>query len=1373
MDRAGAVPRPPRAAAAGPAARASPRIQDLVNRFEDQSRRASGSSQPSSSMVREGLPRHSSGPVIGPHATARAPRPSIESPSSPTSTLLNKEQAASAQRKGPRSPAEEPLIPSKSHRVPEAAPQGDERKAFPAALVFSRQAPPLSLPALDKHLSRREYAASPRFTDPRRHATQEERLLFGWSDSTSTKGASSKKWGSSPGVWEIAGGQICTRSESGEVVCTPKSDGELGEESFEMSKASTEMKRVTSASTLVGSAPSKSFLRDADEGDVSDERPGLPSLPSFDSSGRTESTGVPSQLSSASHPMTRTEMFPPLMLLKEQSLDELKSNAVGPRAPPGGFLANFPTFQSLLGTITDLIIGVEGSSFAAGILRLETLRDFAQLVQNNSSWINSDSSPTATGVGAGLRRFFSHTLPAILALDFVSLIGRAEIFLVGWMFLGAMMMWRFWSITRALDHNRFVDGFDSKPAAYTSPARGTKACYILLVFGLTTIYIPLTKLAVDTLVWHIDFWVFNPTQGSQDLPSSLPPLGDSDHYRDPLDFCYTTTMRKDKFNFAWLLLPVAVLSLIFFTIGLPIRMVQVLRRLRPHVSEYNEMGLKRTPEEMDIEYQRLLGKDKSPLIFMINGYRRRWAFYKPIYILCFKFTNVLVISSLTRNNCLWRFQHAKTMQLVQQGILIGLMSFLLGIHVYIKPFVDMISNRSEMVSRICYVLTALLGLVVALRGSSVYQSTLLYIVLGCSYLFNFYFALAGTSIFEHAVKRAQQRLDFSIDIFSPALDLQKHIRRRIWEETFSTILLSAPSYRMPMNQLVAFSTSDVDKWPPYLLNFQNTAAERHVENIKLLRELGTHTYQDWVNVGRGHVAHRWFAAIRTIQMHYAGPDAYWRPIRPPYPDGVSSFFGKAFAIPFPPTVVMRYDQGSSRSVQLTTLEEIEAFVAQNEQKAVRQARRLRLALRSLDGERVYCPHVAVQDIYANTGMFGTKPRRHNYSVAVPVTYIDGVLQIRHRDPSPVPGAYDFSSGFEVSILYEDGLREDAEGSARVRQPLVVSGSSAFELFDDFRPSAGLAKFLHDNQILVKSRIPLVEKLMEAYRARYYDEARRKRSIMSYSFTIDIFSNHRLRMVELEQAFDRASCCDAVRELPYRYRSCIISLYERLEAINRSEVHRWWWLFWDDLWRRNSTDIAAMRKHRKHLSPSFPTSIAYRPMPRPELENFLAKHGLWINGGKNGFIHTGTLNSIYFYLDELVFSHGGSQLRSKAIKLGIGTNDAELESHEYESLTLVEQSAGTGGGTDYERSEIIDRHAKRWEVLMSGRPTLSRWDRAWNRTLTWLNLHPLKVDGKRKSLFLYLRLRDGRYELPGEESLRIRTTILDSDSQVPGPQTARR
>lgn len=47
---------------------------------------------------------------------------------------------------------------------------------------------------------------------------------------------------------------------------------------------------------------------------------------------------------------------------------------------------------------------------------------------------------------------------------------------------------------------------------------------------------------------------------------------------------------------------------------------------------------------------------------------------------------------------------------------------------------------------------------------------------------------------------------------------------------------------MPADQKIVYSEPQGQKWPPYLVNFRGSVAERHVENLKVsllsLREVG-------------------------------------------------------------------------------------------------------------------------------------------------------------------------------------------------------------------------------------------------------------------------------------------------------------------------------------------------------------------------------------------------------------------------------------------------------------------------------------------------------------------------------------------------------
>ena len=69
------------------------------------------------------------------------------------------------------------------------------------------------------------------------------------------------------------------------------------------------------------------------------------------------------------------------------------------------------------------------------------------------------------------------------------------------------------------------------------------------------------------------------------------------------------------------------------------------------------------------------------------------------------------------------------------------------------------------------------------------------------------------------------RLDLTIN--SP------HLRRRIWQESVGTLILTDENCRIPPHHPIQFSEPINFEWPPYLLDFTGSAGERHVENLKV------------------------------------------------------------------------------------------------------------------------------------------------------------------------------------------------------------------------------------------------------------------------------------------------------------------------------------------------------------------------------------------------------------------------------------------------------------------------------------------------------------------------------------------------------------
>lgn len=87
---------------------------------------------------------------------------------------------------------------------------------------------------------------------------------------------------------------------------------------------------------------------------------------------------------------------------------------------------------------------------------------------------------------------------------------------------------------------------------------------VLISFVLTVVYLPLSTMSIHVLVWSEDLWaVPNPFINATSYPPNIEPLGPSNEFRDPLDFCYTTTMRRNEVNFA----PILVILAAFCFLG--------------------------------------------------------------------------------------------------------------------------------------------------------------------------------------------------------------------------------------------------------------------------------------------------------------------------------------------------------------------------------------------------------------------------------------------------------------------------------------------------------------------------------------------------------------------------------------------------------------------------------------------------------------------------------------------------------------------------------------------------------------------------------------------------------------------------------------
>ncbi|GAA6008193.1 hypothetical protein JCM10207_000034 [Rhodosporidiobolus poonsookiae] len=943
----------------------------------------------------------------------------------------------------------------------------------------------------------------------------------------------------------------------------------------------------------------------------------------------------------------RALIFPPFHLLPpELSVTDLKANR---RKPPP-----LLSFQSLVLKASNGLVGAATSGWGIKLTTLEGLRDLAQmitlLVTAGSPTLStltagaSDTEPAATDSTAFRTLFI--TVPSFLSLDFVTPLAtgqtQALVLLLVLALITLAALFEFYLFTGgwhgpngALGKGKLDlgEGYDREDLGEKKKSwRDSYAWKILVTFWITSLYLPLCKLAIGALFWTDDFWAVSPAVLAQASPPSLGPSSD---FYPTTDICYRTTMRRpsglDHLNYSPVVLIFSGVVVALLGCWLPWRMSLVVKREAPRIDAWTELGERR--RDKNGEYERLLDSDASPFNFLYREYRRPWAHFRSIY-LGFKLVNVFIAVILQPTNCAFRSFSETYLGVVRQGCLLAIMGSFFVLSAWSSPYLDVPSNSSDLISRLGYAVLAMLGLLDALGfdgtdGAVVAANVVLYGM-------TIYFALVGTGYAQKLVKRFQRRIDFSIDIFSPRIDLSKHLSRRIWQETIAALFLCSPDFAMSAKQKLSFTKDD--NLPPYLLGFQGSVAERFVENLKILREIGLDAYSDAVSYRDLPSDAPIMRLRRLIQTRFAGPDTFYHSPHLHLP--ITSFFGRLEVVPFPFVCVFRYDQHPSEPLLLSSLDDLERLVHQNELPAVTSRRKVRLALRALEGETIDAPYVEVRRLGSSGG--GSVERHIHYRHAV--------LRIERNSAFRWCG-YNYSSGFSVKLEYADGEGPDRDGLPLRNQHLTLAGHE-FGVFDDFPLNQALASVFLRNRANIDRRLPFIERTLQSHRDHFRHEADRKHRTLSHAFLLSVFAEDRLSSSQLDYVLRSSEHNPAVRDMARTHEAVWLRLEERMDAVKASGLRGWWALCWDDLWRRNS-DIKGLADRPEDFSPHYSSSICYNPMPRADLEAFLQERGFRTHG-PSAYFHVGFLNQLYFYLDETVF---GTTSRAIPIHLGNSSTPA--------------------------------------------------------------------------------------------------------------------
>ncbi|KAL1720708.1 hypothetical protein EV715DRAFT_196531 [Schizophyllum commune] len=1004
-------------------------------------------------------------------------------------------------------------------------------------------------------------------------------------------------------------------------------------------------------------------------------------------------------------------MFPPMdkLAASERTLEDLETNTTV--AP---FWRNRTT---ILGAALNIIVGFTGSSALASYYSLQGLINTAQIF----ALILNTIAPVGgyDRVGEKWKGLFLGTIPNFLALNFASTLTESIIFLLAFMVITSILLFYFHRQTRCCDRYVALEGLQSEDP-------GSRWGVLIVSFLLTVIYLPLSTIAVHVLIWSDDLWVNgNPYANVTDAPLDLPSLGPASEFRQPLDFCWTTTMKKNEINYAPVVIILALIVVVFLTIWFPISLRRVIKQSVPKVDHYTELGRKRNSVEMDGEYRRLLARDNNPFAFLYSAFRRNWGTYHAMYHFA-KLSTLVITAVFANDNCLFRSVSHTIIPIVRQVLLLSTTVAFFGAQCLYAPFLDPVNNASDAVA---------LAIQLDAPGKEFLNSYILYAIYILTYGLSIYFTLVSFPFVQTWIKRWTRRIDFSIDIFSPHLDLTPfslHAKRRIWQESISTLLLTNPQCRIPAKQKMMFAEGRNSEYPPYLLDFEGTPGERHVENLKvssegwfpgypltraiqILREEGIMAYRRAVTLTTGPDSPRFLHLRDLIQQYFVGPDCYWKPSSKNQIVNCKAHFGNAWWIPFPPTLVIRYDEGPLAVIR--ELADFEEYIQQNSSPDIRRRKHVRLCLRALEGQT---PIGSAGYWYCSSTRYKAQHTQHFHQCQLQIGHHGHLKFKKHQ----------LGSGFDVKLKF----------SKKVQTTGAVIG-----LDEDFDLTPSLARFLAMNEDKIDLRLRELESTIEEYRQHARAECRWKEEVLTYRFLAFVYDRPQdpSRSAESSILHERDL---RVRQLMAGSEGVFETAYERLEVVTSSEAACWWYIFWDDFWRRNRDAVKALNTHAKDFNPHYPTCVAYTPLARPVLESFLIQRGLMSKPRRRSdLFHSGFLNKLYLRLNETVFHD-----TSRAIMFHYGRGGHELEMTDVDLETQGKPSTiGTGGGTDHDLADIRVRPAYRWEELL-GDPVRAdgRWRRRWvSRIGAWLGLTPLWLtESQSEGLSVDVKLENGRYVL---------------------------
>lgn len=198
-----------------------------------------------------------------------------------------------------------------------------------------------------------------------------------------------------------------------------------------------------------------------------------------------------------------------------------------------------------------------------------------------------------------------------------------------------------------------------------------------------------------------------------------------------------------------------------------------------------------------------------------------------------------------------------------------------------------------------------------------------------------------------------------------------------------------------------------------------------------------------------------------------------------------------------------------------------------------------------------------------------------------------------------------SAGFKASIHYSDGHGVATAPSTGEQHQISNSctvGHSEIGLTDEFVVTNRLRELLEDgdNQKKWREGLPRVQAEANAYRRGLLEERKAKEAVLSCGFWYYVYDNFDLKRGELVTYLQKNEGNDQVRSIPQVHKEGLDYLYSRVTYVKSHPSVMFWFVLWDSFWTCNK-DLAKVDAAADSFDPGNPSSIAYQPMSKPDLD----------------------------------------------------------------------------------------------------------------------------------------------------------------------------